>query len=74
MGYIYKITNMLTNKVYIGKTEGTIEQRFEEHKKAARNNVQSHLYNSMRKYDFTNFIIEQVEECDNDILNAKESY
>lgn len=33
MGYIYKITNLINNKIYIGKTERTIQQRWAEHKK-----------------------------------------
>lgn len=35
MGYIYKITNNINSKVYIGQTIGTIEKRFNEHKRAA---------------------------------------
>ena len=30
--YVYKITNILNNKVYIGITSRTIEERFKEHK------------------------------------------
>ena len=30
-GYIYKITNLSTNKIYIGSTKTSIEQRFQEH-------------------------------------------
>jgi predicted GIY-YIG superfamily endonuclease len=31
MAYIYKIVNDINNKVYIGKTEFSIEKRFSEH-------------------------------------------
>ena len=31
MPYIYKITNDINGKIYIGKTLSTIEQRFKEH-------------------------------------------
>ena len=32
MGYIYKITNDINNKVYIGKTTSdSIEKRFQKH-------------------------------------------
>lgn len=31
MAYIYKITNDINDKVYIGKTEFAIEKRFKEH-------------------------------------------
>ena len=31
VGYIYKITNKLNNKIYIGKTKKTIPIRFKSH-------------------------------------------
>lgn len=31
MAFIYKITNLINNKLYIGKTERTIEVRWKEH-------------------------------------------
>ena len=31
MAYIYQITNDINGKIYIGKTERTIEERFKEH-------------------------------------------
>lgn len=31
MAYIYKIVNRVNQKVYIGKTQGTIEERFKQH-------------------------------------------
>lgn len=33
MGCIYKITNLINNKVYIGQTIKTPEERLYEHKK-----------------------------------------
>jgi len=34
-GFIYKITNIINNKVYIGQTKTTVEHRFKEHKRFA---------------------------------------
>lgn len=31
MAYIYKITNNINGKIYIGKTEFSVEKRFKEH-------------------------------------------
>lgn len=31
MAFIYKITNDINQKIYIGKTERNIEERFKEH-------------------------------------------
>lgn len=36
MPYIYKITNDINNKIYIGKTLYTIEHRFKEHCKDSK--------------------------------------
>lgn len=60
-GKIYKITNRITNKVYIGLTTREIETRFEEHcyKSGFINN---HLYYSMRKHGTENFTIELIED------------
>lgn len=75
MGFIYKITNMVTNKNYIGKTKKTISARFKEHKKAAKDNKKNyHLYNSMNKYGLDCFFIELIEECSDNKLNERESY
>ena len=35
MSYIYKITNDINDKVYVGKTNFSIQKRFEEHCKDA---------------------------------------
>lgn len=74
MGYIYKIVCSQSNKIYIGQTTNTIESRFKEHKKQAKNGTQGHLYNAMRKYGVENFIIQEIEQCDNILLNDKEQY
>lgn len=74
---IYKITNTVNGKVYIGKTSNTIEKRFKEHikdSKRVRCNKRP-LYDAINKYGIENFIIETVESniCDSDI-NDKEIY
>ena len=52
MAYIYKITNDINNKVYIGKTEFSIEKRFQEHCRDAfkERNEKRPLYAAIRKY------------------------
>ena len=57
-GYIYKISNKLTNKVYIGSTKTSIEQRYDEHVKCQDT---SPLHLSMQELGVENFTIELVE-------------
>lgn len=67
MAYIYKITNDINQKIYIGKTEFTIEKRFQEHCKDAfrDRNEKRPLYAAMRKYGIEHFHIELIEETPN---------
>lgn len=76
MGYIYKITNLVNDKIYIGKTMDTLPNRFSKHKYDAINYPDkfSPLHNAMRKYGVENFKIEPVEECEDEILSDREVY
>ena len=67
MAYIYKITNTINGKMYIGKTELTIEKRFQQHCKDSQRDKMSNrpLYKAMRKYGVEFFSIEEIEETDN---------
>ena len=66
MAYIYKITNQINQKIYIGKTEFSIEKRFKEHCRDAfrDRNEKRPLYAAMRKYGIENFCIELIEETE----------
>lgn len=74
MGYIYKITNIINGKIYIGQTQKTIEERFQRHKEVAFKHPNRYLYNAMNHYGYKNFKIEEIEECSNDKLDEKEKY
>jgi len=76
MAYIYKITNQINQKCYIGKTLRTIEVRWREHRKDYQKPEKSHqpLYRAMNKYGFDNFAISIVEECDDTIVEERERY
>ena len=60
MPYIYKITNTINNKVYIGKTVASIEERWKEHcHDYKRHRCEKRpLYAAMRKYGVEHFQIE----------------
>lgn len=78
MGYIYKITNQVNGKVYIGQTRNLIEHRWQHHLYKGRNpdrpDTDYPLYRAMRKYGLENFNISQVEETDNELLDERERY
>lgn len=73
---IYKITNQINQKVYIGKSI-RIERRWSQHKSEINNlQKQNHLYRAMRKYGIDNFLFEIIELCPNNnkILSEREKY
>ena len=76
MGFIYKITNKVNDKVYIGQTKRTIKIRWKEHLKNASvfdlRNLP--LYKAMNKYGKENFSVEEIEECEDSQLDEREIY
>ena len=78
MGYIYKVTNVVNGKVYIGQTIHTIEWRWNTHLVAAYNDrMGDHnvlFHRAIRKYGIDAFKVKQLEKCDNSILNDREKY
>lgn len=76
MSYIYKITNQINGKLYIGKTNRTIQERFKEHCRdyLKRENEKRPLYSAMKKYGIRNFSIELIEECALNEAETREKY
>lgn len=73
-GIIYKITNVINNKVYIGKTLETLDTRWKQHKKDSARFSNRPLYKAMNKYSIENFVIEIIEEPTIDLLSERECY
>lgn len=73
MGIIYKISNSINDKIYIGKTSTTLLNRWYHHKNAYLK-YDWHLYRAMRKYGIENFKIEEIENCSDENLNDRERY
>lgn len=77
MAYIYKIINHINNKIYVGKTSLSIEERFREHIHDSKNQYKEKrpLYDAMNKYGIKNFTIEMIEKVPNDeIACEREQY
>lgn len=66
---IYKITNMLNNKVYIGQSID-IEDRWRHHRNL--NKKDSLLSHAIAKYGIDKFSFEVLEECKPEEMNTKE--
>lgn len=74
---IYKITNIINGKSYIGQSTD-IHRRW-RNEITDSNNVNANSYNyplmrAFRKYGVDNFKFEIIEECKNEELNQKEMY
>lgn len=69
--WIYKITNLINNKVYIGQTIRPIEDRFKRHISDAINNVlDTHLARRIKR---TNILTNEVDIFDTVIESARAS-
>lgn len=68
---IYKITNKINGKFYIGQSVD-IERRFMEHK--TPHGTITSIKLAMRKYGKENFLFEVIEECSDEDLNEREMY
>lgn len=74
MAYIYKITNNINHKIYIGKTTRDLNTRFKEHAKPKNGNSKSAIRDAIQKYGVEHFTIEQLEECSIEKINEREKY
>ena len=70
---IYKITNPITGRVYIGKAVN-INRRFKEYKNIKKSAQQIRLYRSFNKYGIDEHIFEIVESCLVENLSNRERY
>jgi len=72
---IYKITNIINNKVYIGQSKD-IDTRLRGHKSTLKANTHFniHLQRAYNKYGINSFTYDIQEECSEDVINNRESY
>lgn len=64
MAYIYQIENLINGKLYIGKSDYSLEKRFKEHcRDSKKPSLQNRpLYRAFNKYGIENFQISLIEE------------
>ena len=70
MGYIYKIINKVTKKIYIGQTTQDLNERWKSHLKA--NSKCTYLSNSIKKYGKDMFDFKLICICFDEDLNRFE--
>ena len=75
-GFIYKITNTINGKSYIGQTIQNVKERFYQHcatkcSKAVSNMA---IHRAIKKYGKSNFTVEVIEEINSANLNDRERY
>lgn len=76
-GYIYKITNKINNKVYIGQTIQSIKDRFYRHcqkRCLSKQEANMAIKRAIFKYGKKNFSLELLETCDREQLDEREIY
>lgn len=73
---IYKITNNLNGKIYIGGTvKKNLKERFNEHfAHAKKYNSQTEKMKDMRNIPKINWSIEKIEDCDDIKIKERENY
>lgn len=74
-GYIYVITNLINGKQYVGQTNRTTEQRWEDHVRNAPTAKHSRIDKAIQKYGANNFDVMTIDYAYSlDELNDKEIY
>lgn len=75
-GFIYKITNKINGKSYIGQTIQDVKERFYQHcaTKCSQAILNMVIHKAINKYGKSNFTIEVIEEIESTNLNDRERY
>lgn len=75
-GFIYKITNKINGKSYIGQTIQDVKERFYQHcaTSCSLDVLNMAIHKAIFKYGKSNFTLEVIEEVESDNLNDREKY
>jgi group I intron endonuclease len=70
-GFIYKVTNKVNGKVYIGQTRRSVEFRWNQHKKSKDC---YDFHKAIQEFGPDNFTVETIEQCPVEDLDSREIY
>jgi group I intron endonuclease len=72
---IYRVTNLVNDKVYIGQTRRSLSSRKSGHTHYANNGSTQYFHSALRKYGFDNFIWDVIDDTANSLeeLNSLEA-
>ena len=75
-GFIYKISNKVNGKSYIGQTIQNVKERFYQHcaTKCSQAILNMVIHKAINKYGKSNFTLEVIEEVESTNLNDRERY
>lgn len=72
---IYRYTNLLNGKIYIGKTAYTMAHRAGQHSSEARLGCRRPFHAALRKYGIENFKVEVIDKAnDSELAAFKETF
>lgn len=77
IGYIYKVTNKINGKIYIGQTIQTVKERWYRHcskSGISKAELGTHFKRAILKYGKENFSLETIEACDSSQLDEREKF
>lgn len=73
-GIIYLIINKQDGHKYIGQTTQLMNKQWQQHIQEALRMSNKPLHRAMRKCGNHNFMIKEIDECDESLLDEKEQY
>ena len=71
--FIYKLTNIINDKLYVGYTKN-LKRRWSLHKSKAKENPKTLIGRAIHKYGSDNFTMSVLEECDETIVSQRETF
>lgn len=74
---VYKATNIVNGKKYVGQTTNTLEYRKDQHRRDSmrKNRPHTRFLEAIKEHGFDNFSFEVIEECDTiEVLHSREQH